>query len=57
MEIRVDENGSLRLESNAPLSKKVSDKMTKRLENKKATLDQMMKDYEAGKYNQIFEKA
>ncbi len=56
MNIKVDKNGVLRLESNAPLSAEMIAKIEKRLENKKATLNQMKTDFEEGKFDEIFKK-
>lgn len=56
MNIKVDKNGVLRLESNTPLSKEMISKIEKRLENKKATLKQMKNDFEEGKFDEIFKK-
>ncbi len=56
MKIRLDENGSIRLESNAPLSAEMLARIEKRLINKKATLEQMNKDYDDGKFDDIFKK-
>ena len=54
MEIRIDENGGIRLVSNKPLSEEIKEKIVNRLEKKKETLEQMMSDYKDGKFDEIF---
>ena len=56
MNIKVDKNGVLRLESNAPLTAEMLAKIEKRFENKRATLKQMKSDFEEGKFDEIFKK-
>lgn len=54
MKIRVDDNGSIRLESNAHLSAEITAKLEKGLERKTETLAKMKQDYEEGKFDAIF---
>lgn len=54
MNIRVEDNGIIRLESNGPLSPEMVRKIELRIEKKKATLKQMKLDYDAGKFDEIF---
>ena len=56
MNIKVDKNGVLRLESNAPLTAEMLSKIEKRIERKAATLKQMKSDYDSGKFDEIFKK-
>ena len=56
MNIKVDKNGGLLLESNSPLSEELRTRIEKRLEKKKITLNQMKADYESGKFDSMFKK-
>ena len=56
MNIKVDKNGVLRLESNTPLTEEMIERLEKRFEKKKATLKQMKSDYDSGKFDEIFKK-
>jgi hypothetical protein len=56
MNIKVDKNGSLLLESNSPLSDEMRLRIEKRLEKKRTTLSQMKADYESGKFDNMFKK-
>ena len=54
MEIRVDDNGNIRLVSNKPLTAEIVEKIEKRLDKKQETLNKMMSDYKEGKFDAIF---
>lgn len=55
MKILVDDNGSIRLESNKPLSAEMKKKIESRLEKKAEAIRQIKDDYASGAFDSVFQ--